>query len=108
LERRRARILAELVRVEEESRAMAVAARRSGLVSPVGLTRSRPKNDANLANSLVKLLTDRVLSVSEAAEEVQAAGYRTASPNFRTIVNAVLVGDERFKRVARGKYTASD
>lgn len=72
-----------------------------------GTTRKRPQNSTNLVQALSKLLTGRTLSVTEMAEEVQQAGYRTSSPNFRTIVNQTLINNKKlFKRVSRGRYTA--
>lgn len=72
-----------------------------------GLTgRTRPRNEQKLAEALASLLANKTLSVTEAAEQVQSAGYRTTSPNFRTIVNQTLLKDPRFKRVSRGRYTA--
>lgn len=68
--------------------------------------RRRPRNAMSLADALAKLLQGRAMSVSEAAEAVQRAGYRTTSPNFRTIVNQTLIRDSRFRKVARGRYTA--
>lgn len=46
------------------------------------------------------------MDVTSIAEQVQKAGYQTSSPNFRTIVNQALISSGRFKRVARGQYTA--
>lgn len=66
----------------------------------------RPRNRSNLADALVDLLGGQTLSVTEAAEQVQAAGYRTISPNFRTIVNQTLLKEPRIRRVGRGRYTA--
>lgn len=68
--------------------------------------RKRPRNEQNLADALADLLSNQTLSVTEAAEQVQSAGYRTTSPNFRTIVNQTLLKDTRFKRVGRGRYTS--
>ena len=40
-----------------------------------------------------------------AVDAVQRNGYRTTSPNFRTIVNQTLIKHtDRFKRVSRGQY----
>jgi hypothetical protein len=67
----------------------------------------RGKNAESLVDALKKLLTGRTMSVTEMAEAVQKAGYRTSSPNFRTIVNQTLINNKKdFKRVARGQYTA--
>lgn len=67
--------------------------------------RRRPRNDSNLVEALYKALSNATMSVSEVAVAVQQQGYRTTSPNFRTIVNQALIKDKRFKRVGRGKYT---
>ena len=67
----------------------------------------RPRNAGSLVESLKKLLTGKTMSVTEMADAVQKAGYKTSSPNFRTIVNQTLISNKRdFKRVARGQYTA--
>ena len=66
----------------------------------------RPRNDMNLADSLAAVLKGQKLSVTQLAEAVQSAGYKTTSPNFRTIVNQTLIKDpKRFKKVSRGIYT---
>jgi hypothetical protein len=66
----------------------------------------RPRNDMNLADSLAAVLKGTKMSVTELSEAVQAAGYRTTSPNFRTIVNQTLIKDpKRFKKVSRGVHT---
>ncbi len=69
--------------------------------------RKRPKNSMNLAEALAKMLKGKTMGVNEAAANVQKAGYKTNSPNFRTIVNQTLIKDPRFKKVARGQYTAA-
>ncbi len=66
---------------------------------------SRPKNDMNLAEALGQVLKGKTLSVTDAAEAVQKAGYKTNSNNFRTQVNIALIKGG-FKRVGRGEYTA--
>lgn len=103
LERKRDRLVEQLREVEEQIR------EAGGLVAAAGGAggRVRPRNDQNLADSLADLLSDQTLSVTAAAEEVQRAGYKTTSPNFRTIVNQTLLKDNRFKRVGRGLYTSS-
>lgn len=76
-----------------------------GIVSD-GVPRKRFRNDSKLADALVDLLSDQTLSVTEATQKVQDAGYRTTAANFRTIVNQTLIRDTRFKRVSRGQYTS--
>ncbi|MDY7108645.1 MAG: hypothetical protein SYC29_08400 [Planctomycetota bacterium] len=70
-------------------------------------TGSRPRNTGSLVEALKKLLTGKTMTVTEMADAVQKAGYKTSSPNFRTIVNQTLINNKKdFKRVARGQYTA--
>jgi hypothetical protein len=67
----------------------------------------RHGNAIRLVDALRRILRDRTLSVTEMAAAVQEAGYRTTSPNFRTIVNQALINHtDVFRRVSRGKYTA--
>lgn len=69
--------------------------------------RKRPRNDANLVDSLAGVLKNTTMSVTDVSEAVQKAGYKTTSPNFRTIVNQTLINNpDRFKRISRGQYTA--
>ena len=72
---------------------------------PMRFGRKRPRNEMNLEDSLIELLRDQTLSVTQISEDVQKAGYKTTSPNFRTIVNQTLINSPAFKRVSRGKYT---
>ena len=102
LHRKRSRLVAQLREVEEQ---ISAAGGEISAIEGAG-GRRRPRNDMNLADALAALLSNKVLSVTEAAEEVQAEGYRTTSPNFRTIVNQTLLKDKRFKRVGRGRYTS--
>lgn len=64
-----------------------------------------PPNAMSLSDALVKILTGKTMSVSEAAEAVRNI-YHSKAANFRTMVNACLVNKKKFRRVARGKYTA--
>lgn len=96
LERQRDRLANKLIEIDEQLARLGGTAKGG---------RRRPRNDSNLVEALHKALTDTVMSVSEVAVAVQQQGYRTTSPNFRTIVNQALIKDKRFKRVGRGKYT---
>ena len=71
-----------------------------------GRPRRRPQNESSLSEALLKLLKNTTMSVTQAADEVQRAGYQTTSASFRTIVNQTLIKDPRFKKVSRGQYTA--
>lgn len=64
----------------------------------------RPRNEANLVQTLKRVLSHKPLSVTEAAEAVLKAGYRTTSPSFRQIVNSALIRSGEFERVGRGRY----
>jgi hypothetical protein len=71
-----------------------------------GGTGKRPRNEMSLVDSLHSVLKGKQMGVSELADAVQSAGYKTTSPNFRTIVNQALISNtDRFKRVERGLYT---
>lgn len=70
-------------------------------------TRKRHRNDSSLVEALQGVLSGTTMGVTEAAAAVQKAGYKTTSPNFRTIVNQTLIKHpETFSREGRGKYTA--
>lgn len=67
----------------------------------------RPRNEMNLVDALRQVLNGKTLSVTDVAQAVQDAGYKTVSPNFRTIVNqALLTNRGTFTKVSRGMYTA--
>jgi hypothetical protein len=77
----------------------------SGPEPPSG-PRRRPRNGDTLVTALARLLSGRTMSATEAADAVQRAGYQTVSRNFRTQVNIALIKSGRFRRTARGEYTA--
>ena len=107
LQRRRAKIVEQLEEIDREIIAEGGTVIPSGgvVASPTG-GRKRHRNDSNLIEALIELLTGTEMSVTEAATAVQEAGYKTTSPNFRTIVNQALLRDGRFKKISRGRYTA--
>jgi hypothetical protein len=102
LERRRTSLLTKLGHVDDEIRAMGGSA--NGRARAGG--GRRPRNEMTLVESLTKVLSGKTMSVTDAAEAVQRAGYRTNSNNFRTQVNIALIKGGKFKRVGRGQYTA--
>ncbi len=70
-------------------------------------SRKRHRNDTNLVEALRSVLSGTTMGVSEVAEAVQVAGYKTTSPNFRTIVNQTLIKHtDVFTKKSRGQYTA--
>jgi hypothetical protein len=101
--RKRDSLIEKVREIESELAAVGAMVGRAG---GIGGVRRRPKNEMNLVDALVTLLTDKTMSVTEASEEVQKAGYQTTSPSFRTIVNQTLINSGKFKRVSRGQYTA--
>lgn len=65
-------------------------------------SKSRP---GSLASTLVEVFQGKKkLSLAEAIEAVLAAGHKTKSKNFSTIVGMTLSQGTRFKRVRRGQY----
>lgn len=117
---RREELLSELDTVDRELRANGAepGGQRRGPGRPRKLSssratprrtgnRRRPRNKVNLVEALQKVLKGQTMSVTDIADAVQKAGYRTTSENFRTIVNQALINNtNKFKKVARGKYTA--
>jgi len=99
LQRKRDRLMAQLSEINAEIAALGGAT--SGL-TPTG----RARNAKKLPDALHDVLQGHELSVTEAAESVQAAGYVSSAANFRTMVNQALLKDKRFKKVRRGVYTA--
>ncbi len=106
LMRKRDSLASALAEVESEIGRAGGRLRGSRGLVVFGGGRKRPRNESNLADALAKTLKKATMSVTNVAEEVQKRGYRTTSPNFRTIVNQTLIKDARFKRVGRGQYTA--
>ena len=69
--------------------------------------RKRPRNKMNLVEALAAVLKGRTMGVTEVADAVKKSGYKTTSPNFRTIVNQALLKHKSvFDKVGRGQYTA--
>lgn len=107
LERRRAALLKKVAALDAEIAANGGSV--NGAWNRAGGGRKRPKNEVQLLDALKSILKGKTMSVTEAAEAVQKAGYQTSSANFRTIVNQTLINNLKkgFKRVGRGQYTAS-
>ena len=113
LERKRNRLLDQLAAVEAELKAIGhnktpesaptTVRRSSGKV--VTRRAARGGNSRTLLTHLEEVMTDQVLSVSEAADAVIANGYITTSKTFRTIVNQTLLANDSFAKVERGRYT---
>jgi hypothetical protein len=63
------------------------------------------RNAVSLPEAMEAALKKRgTMKVGEIVDAVQAAGYRSRSPNFRGIVNQTLIKDNRFVASQRGVY----
>jgi hypothetical protein len=109
MQKKRAKLAAKLATLDAQLSALG-ASLGAGGASGAGMAggRRRPKNDKNLVESLAIVMKGKTLGVSEAADAVQKAGYKSSAANFRTIVNATLLKNRsKFKKVGRGQYTAA-
>ena len=81
------------------------AARR--VVKPAVVKRATvgPARAGSLSSTLAEALGAKgKLTVAEAADAAQAAGYKSKSKDFQNIVGMTLSTDKRFRRVRRGVY----
>lgn len=100
----RVKVVAKLAAIEAEIERLGGST--GGSASGHG--RVRVKNELNLTDALLKIFKGRTLRVTEIADAVQAAGYKSRSAHFRTIVNQNLITNGKlFKKVSRGRYTAA-
>ena len=117
LETRRDKLMGQVEEIEAEieslagsapaPRAAAPAKKKAARKSAKKVSgRKRPKNAMKLDEALAKLLKGKTMGVTEAAEAVQKAGYKTSAANFRTIVNQTMIKSKAIKKVSRGQYTA--
>lgn len=113
LESRRATLTEELAAIDAEIAAVegSPGSRRSAAgprhVRRSAAARTRSANQEPLNVILHNLLKGRTMSVSEAVEAVQKAGYRSNAANFHSVVNLTLLKrKDLFKRVERGRYRA--
>jgi hypothetical protein len=108
--RRRQRSVAPLQRRREKlvEKLAALDAQIRELGGNATGTRIRPQNASNLNDALAAVLKGKTMGVTEAADAVLKAGYRSNAANFRTIVNQTLIKSRQiFKKVGRGQYTAA-
>ncbi len=67
--------------------------------------RRKARNAVSLSDALAAALKAKSpLSVGDAMQAVKAAGYKSNSKIFRTIVNQTLAKEKRFKKISRGQY----
>jgi len=112
LQKKRARLAANLEKLDREIAALAGSSRlrrgrpRGRGAAKVRRTR-RAKNKMSLAEALVSVMKESraPITAPAAAEAVKKAGYKSKAAKFRKIVALTLAKDKkRFKRVTRGKY----
>lgn len=107
LEAKRAKLATALETIERQIQSFGgMPGRRPAGGAGAAGGRRRPRNEMNLVEALAQVLKGKTMSVTQVAQAVQDAGYRTTSDNFRTIVNQTLIKSDRFKKVGRGQYTA--
>lgn len=78
-------------------------------VSPTGGIPGRVKrarNNFSLVDALCMVLRDQAMGIPRIMSALPTVGYRSESPNLRTMVNVALLKQEYFKRVSRGVYIA--
>jgi hypothetical protein len=65
----------------------------------------KPPREGSLSSALMDALGAKgKLTIAEAADAVQAAGYKSKSKAFKKVVGVTLSTDKRFRRVRRGVY----
>lgn len=108
LRRRRDALARRIERIEAQIRGLGGDVGKRGPGRPRGSGSGARRQAGGLAAALHQMLQGRVMGVTEAAQEVVKAGYKTGAANFRTIVNAALIKHKHlFKKKGRGKYTAA-
>ena len=115
LEKRRDAILDQLSSIEIDIAQLGplstrpVAKRRPGRPRRSASTQVKKtsRKKISLSEALQKALKGRTLSVSDAVKAAVRAGYKTKSKHLSVMVNqALLMHTDKFKKVARGHYTA--
>ena len=114
---RRQRKLPELIAARDTLNRLIAELEGLGGVKPTAIARRKPGRPKGArkairparAGSLSSALMDALgakgnLTVAEAADAVQAAGYKSKSKVFQNIVGMTLSKDKRFRRVRRGVY----
>ena len=66
----------------------------------------RAKNQMSLTALMDEILqkASKPMQVGDILAKVEAAGYRSSSANFRSIINQTLIKDKRFVAASRGLY----
>lgn len=96
----RTKLLAQLDKLDRQIASVDGA---GGSVSSSGRARNSMSLVATLESVLEK--APKGMSVSDILGAVQAAGYKSSSPNFRGIINQTLIKErKKFVSVERGVY----
>lgn len=66
----------------------------------------RARNAFSLVEALCAVLKDQPMGIPRIMSALPTIGYRSESPNLRTMVNVALLKKQFFKRVSRGVYVA--
>jgi hypothetical protein len=117
LKKLRDQLIEQVLEIDEELKALSGAVSAGGAKAAAkaaskpgrkaGAPRGpRPKNAVGLPESLAAVLKGKTMTVSEAAEAVKKAGYKTNAVNFRVMVNQAFIKHKKlFKKVKHGHYT---
>lgn len=97
---RRERLLARIAAIDDEMRVKGMRRAGSFSASP------RARNSMTLTEAMRELLKGREMGIPEIVPGLAEVGYKSPSPNLRTMVNAQLLNKRMFKRISRGVYTA--
>jgi len=67
---------------------------------------TRPRNAKSLVAVMEEVLkgAGKPMNVGDITTAVERRGYRSSSPNFRSIVNQTLIKEKQFAQASRGVY----
>jgi gamma-glutamyl:cysteine ligase YbdK (ATP-grasp superfamily) len=106
LSREKDRLERQLAVIDNKIRAVG-GGRQSGFTVTAG---GRARNPTSLLKTLVQVMENsaKPMSVEDILRGVLDTGYRSTSPNFRSIVNMTLIKErKKFTNVKRGVYDLS-
>lgn len=74
--------------------------------SGTGAKGYRARNDVSLVEAITGVLekVGGAMKVGDITDKVLTTGYRSTSPNFKSIVNQTLIKEKMFKSAGRGLY----
>lgn len=105
---KRRRSLARLLKQRQkvERKLTAIDEQIAGLGGSGTARGSRARNEVNLVEAITGVLEKAggAMKVGDITDKVLATGYRSTSPNFKSIVNQTLIKEKQFKNAGRGLY----